>query len=176
MDDDDDDESFLRISRLRLPGLTKLLYVLRLHGAWVDATRYPGAERLLAADGRIVAATSPSRLLAANVGPGALDAPLLESTLVLDVRAAGHQLVRSPERWSRKTEGTIVYFDGLVWDAAATCDDPRWAEQVSDENGFHALYRSVWEGAEQLPPPEQRQALWRDMADLLREHLLVIDR
>lgn len=69
------DELCSRVVRLRLPGLTQLLYVLRQHGRSVDDDRYPGAERLLVADGHVVAATNPGLLLMANVGDGALAAP-----------------------------------------------------------------------------------------------------
>lgn len=170
------DEPCLRVLRLRLPGLTGLLYALRQHGRSVDDNRYPGAERLLAVDGHVVAATSPSRLLAANVGDGALAAPVHPGMLVLDVRAVGHRLARPPMRWTGTTRGTIAEFDDLVWDAAATCDDLDWAGRVRDGAGFHALCDFVWGDANELPPGAQRQALWGAMVAQLRDHLVVVDR
>lgn len=170
------DEPFLRVIRLRLPGLTKPLYVLRQHGPYVDGDRYPGGERLLAEDGRVVAAGSPSRLIAANVGEGALTGPVQFGMLVLDVRAVGHRLARPPGRWTGTTRGTIVDFDDLVWDAAASCDDMDWAERVRDGAGFHALYDFVWGNADNPPSGAQRQALWRGMVAQFRDHLVVVDR
>lgn len=170
------DEPCLRIVRLRLPGLTELLYVLRQHGRSVDDDRYPGAEHLLAADGHVVAATSPSLLIATNVGHRALAGPLHPGMLVLDVRAVGHRLARSPWRWTGTTRGTIVDFDDLVWDAAATCEDLDWAEQVRDGAGFHALYDFVWGNATKPPPVAERQALWGAMVTQLLDHLVVVDR
>lgn len=38
------EEPFLRVVRLRLPGLTEPLYVLRQHGSYVDDDRYPGGD------------------------------------------------------------------------------------------------------------------------------------
>lgn len=170
------DEPYLRIVRLRLPGLTEPLYVLRLHGPYADDERFPGGERLLSRGGRVVAARSPSRLLAANEGPEALDAPLMWGMLVLDVRAVGRRLARPPERWSGTTRGTIVAFDDLVWDAASTCDDDGWAEQVRDERGFHALYAYVWGDSQSVPPARERQALWAGMSRGALNHMIVIDR
>jgi hypothetical protein len=93
--------------------------------------------------------------------------------LVLDVRAVGHRLARPPVRWTGTTRGTIVAFDDLLWDAAATCDDPAWAEMVRDPTGFHALYASVWGDADEPPSRRRRQALWRGMTEVLLDHVVV---
>lgn len=95
---------------------------------------------------------------------------------VLDVRAVGHRLARPPLRWTGTTRGTIVDFDDLVWDAAATCEDLDWAEQVRDGAGFHALYDFVWRNTSQPPPGARRQALWSAMVAQLRDHLVVVHR
>lgn len=96
--------------------------------------------------------------------------------LVLDVRAVGHRLARPPWRWTGTTRGSIVEFDDLVWDAAASCDDLDWAERVRDGAGFHALYDYVWGDADEPPRSPQRQALWGAMVAQLRDHMVVLDR
>ena len=94
--------------------------------------------------------------------------------LVLDVQRVGRAVERPVARWSGEMSGTIVDFDDLCWDAAASIDDEKWAAQVRDPDGFHCLYDFLWGNSGQIPISRVRRVLWRDMVGRFLEHIDVL--
>jgi hypothetical protein len=92
--------------------------------------------------------------------------------LTIDVRRAARKLARGVPDWDDLLRGVIFEFDNLCWDAAASLNDGRWAESVSNPSGFHALYNFVSSGVEP-PDPEQVLRLWKQTVDEFRARLLL---
>src|SRR5690606_38120935 len=93
----------------------------------------------------------------------------------LDVRRAGRALSRDIAGWTAENRGTIVAFDDLLWDAAATLGDTDAADRVRDVARFHALYEFAWGNLPAPPPRLERMLAWQEQVTWLLSHLLVLD-
>lgn len=150
------------------------MYVLRQHGGTVDERRYPGAEPLLTRARRVVAARSPSALLALNRSLRSFEDAVWPTMPVLDIRRVGRAIERPIDTWSGQTRGTLGDFDDLCWDAAASVEDPDWASQIKDDDGWHQFYNFVWGSTTTLPGPVERRRRWQQMSDAFRSHIEVV--
>lgn len=167
-------EISLQLLRLRLPRHLGFVYVLRQRENAVDELRFPGAERLLTDGQAVLAARGPRQLVDFNATRRSLLGPAWPSMLVLDVRRVSRALERPVGLWSGTTRGTVVDFDDLCWDAAASLGDAAWSERVRDPEGAHALYEYLWGERSDVPQPAQRRQLWTQMADDFVSHLKVL--
>jgi hypothetical protein len=161
--------------RVRLPGRIGFLYMIRQFNALVDPDRFPGAEPLLSRGGRILAAPGPRRLIELNECEHMLDGALRSKTLVVDVRRAARAVQRPAHRWSAHTRGSLIEFDDICWDAAATLGDEAWAASVRDPAGTHALYAFVWQETSTLPGPAERSQLLADLTAALLARMEIIE-
>jgi hypothetical protein len=64
--------------------------------------------------------------------------------------------------------------DDLLFDPAASLNEPLAAEAISDRSGFHGLYAYVWGEAQQPPTMPQRRRWWDEQMQWFntRTHLL----
>lgn len=170
-----DAEQQLQIIRVRLGGRPRHLYAGRLVGQAVDEADCPGAERILSRSGRILLSTAPSMLTRVARAQGLVDASEALPMLTLDIRRAWRQLGQHPKAWSPVTRGTVVAFDDLLWDAAASIRDLDWMRAIRDTDGFHRLYAFVWGDVVDPGRPALRQAMWAAMvAALLRRSSIAL--
>ena len=65
--------------------------------------------------------------------------------------------------------------DDLLFDAAASLDQPLAAEAISDRRGVHGLYAYTWGETQQPPTMPQRRWWWDEQMRWLTTHTRVLD-
>lgn len=168
------DDPQLQLIHVRLPGHLVPLNFLRLNaGPAIDG--FPGSEPLCTADGHLLAAHSGQTLLRANHEQGRLQAPLGPVRLSIDAKRCRRALSQPHTAWNGAVRGSLLAMDDLLFDAAASLDEPLAAEAISDRSGFHGLYAYVWGEAQQPPTMPQRRWWWDEQMHWLNTRTHVLD-
>lgn len=165
----------LQFLRLRLPGYRHPVHLLRETGMLVEDGPWSGADRLVTAGGRLLAAHSRARVRKEYVAAGLVARPEAP-VLILDLVRCRRALPRPHGVWSGTTRGTVAEVDDLLWDAAASLNDEGAGEAVRDPNGFHAQYLYIWGDRSAPLSAARRGALWDERVDWLLARLSVLDR
>jgi hypothetical protein len=158
----------VQIVRLRLAPAGGFVYLARFGEVPIEGV--DGSERLFSEDGRILAARRPDGLRDAidEAGVSFSELPML----LLDVRGTGRRIVRPESRWPGLVRGSVVAFNDLVFDAAATLGDELMVTEAQS-GVLHAMYAYVWGDLDEAPPARQRAAAWASAAQWLDGHLVL---
>ncbi|GAB6898758.1 hypothetical protein [Kineosporia succinea] len=163
-------ESQPQLIRLRLPGQSGFVYLLRHHGRGAEG--YPGADQLETSEGKLLGADSPGLLLHQA---GLPDRPQVHM-LIIDLRRARRGLTRPSDRWSNQVRADLKQADDLFYDAAASLADQGMADATSGDTPFHRTYQYLWGNDVKLLPPAERVRLWDNHLQWLLTSLRVFHR
>ncbi|GAA0292355.1 hypothetical protein [Kineococcus aurantiacus] len=168
------EEPHLQSIQVRLADHLVPLHFLRLAaGPALDG--FPGAEPLCTTDGHLLAAHRGQTLLEFNRQHGLLQAPLWPTRLSIDAKRCRRALARAHSGWSGTIRGDLVAMDDLLFDAAASLNEPSAAEAISDRGGFHGLHAYVWGQVDQPPAVNRRLWWWDQQMHWLNAHTRVLD-